>query len=229
MAGVDTAAAATRPGVRPRPAVSPRTPPMLALAKVVVFALCLLPFALLAWAAWRGTLGPDPVARLTHETGIWALRLLLATLAMTPLRRLSGSPLPIRFRRMLGLFAFFYAALHLTIYVVLDLRGYWPQVFEDIVKRPFITVGAAALLLLLPLALTSTRAMMRRLGRNWGRLHTLVYPAAILACLHFIWLVKADLREPLIHAGILAVLLALRLPLPRLSRGSTAAPPPPRR
>jgi sulfoxide reductase heme-binding subunit YedZ len=213
-AAVANAAATSTPRAAAAAAAPVRMPSKrtLTVAKVVVFALCLLPFAWLAWAAVRGTLGPDPVAQLTHETGIWALRLLLATLAMTPLRRLTGSPLPIRFRRMLGLFAFFYAAVHLAIYLVLDLRGYWPQVFEDIVKRPFITVGAAALLLLLPLALTSTRTMMRRLGRNWGRLHMLVYPAAILACLHFIWLVKADLREPLIYAGILAVLLAWRLP-----------------
>lgn len=195
-------------------------------AKTAVFALCLLPAALIALDIARGTLGPDPVAQITHATGLWALRLLLATLAMTPLRRLTGSPLPIRFRRMLGLFAFFYACLHLSIYVVLDLQGYWPQLLEDLVKRPYIMAGMAALLLLIPLAVTSTRGMMRRLGRRWGRLHKLVYPAAMLACLHFFWLVKADKREPLIYAGILAVLLAFRLPWRRLSRGNTAASSP---
>lgn len=200
---------------------------MMKLAKSAVFALCLLPAALIALDIARGTLGPDPVAQITHATGLWALRLLLATLAMTPLRRITGSPLPIRFRRMLGLFAFFYACLHLSVYVVLDLQGYWPQLLEDLVKRPYIMAGMAALLLLIPLAATSTRGMMRRLGRRWGRLHKLVYPAAMLACLHFFWLVKADKREPLIYAGILAVLLAFRLPWRRLSRGSTAASSPP--
>ena len=202
----------------------------LSFAKIVVFGACLLPAVLLATAIMRGSLGPDPVAELTHETGLWALRLLLATLALTPLRKLTGSPLPIRFRRMIGLFAFFYAMLHLSVYVVLDLRGYWAQIFEDIVKRPYITVGAAALLLLIPLAVTSTRGMMRRLGRHWGRLHKLVYPAALLACLHFFWLVKADKREPLIYASILLVLLAFRLPWRRwrgaINGGSTAAPKP---
>lgn len=208
-------------------------PSLLTFAKIIVFGACLLPALLLVIAIARGSLGPDPVAELTHETGLWALRLLLATLALTPLRKLTGSPLPIRFRRMIGLFAFFYAMLHLSVYVVLDLRGYWAQIFEDIVKRPYITVGAAALLLLIPLAVTSTRGMMRRLGRHWGRLHKLVYPAALLACLHFFWLVKADKREPLIYASILLVLLAFRLPWRRwrdaLSGGNTAAPKPTRR
>lgn len=203
-----------------------RIDPRMALAKTLVFAAALAPLAVIVLDVVRGTLGPDPVAQITHETGIWALRLLLATLAMTPLRLVTGSALPIRFRRMLGLFAFFYAALHLCVYVVLDLRGYWPQVLEDIVKRPYITVGFTALLMLIPLAITSTRGMMRRLGRRWGQLHTLIYPAAVLACLHFFWLVKADKREPLIYAAILAVLLAFRLPWLRriaaVSRGSTA-------
>jgi sulfoxide reductase heme-binding subunit YedZ len=202
-----------------------RIDPRMALAKTLVFAAALAPFALIVLDVVRGTLGPDPVAQITHETGIWALRLLLATLAMTPLRLVTGSALPIRFRRMLGLFAFFYAALHLCVYVVLDLRGDWPQVLEDIVKRPYITVGFTALLMLIPLAITSTRGMMRRLGRRWGQLHKLVYPAAMLACLHFFWLVKADKREPLVYAAILAVLLAFRLPWLRriadVSRGST--------
>jgi sulfoxide reductase heme-binding subunit YedZ len=223
----------TEPPASARPstdrAANPRrTPTGIVIAKVVAFTACLVPAALLSWAAFDNRLGPDPVAQITHETGIWALRLLLATLAMTPLRRLTGSPLPIRFRRMLGLFAFFYAALHLSTYVALDLQGYWAQILDDLVKRPYITVGALALLMLIPLAITSTRGMMRRLGRNWGRLHTLVYPAAALACLHFFWLVKADKREPLIYAGILALLLVLRLPWKKrgISRGSTAVPTP---
>lgn len=216
---------------------APRRPSTgIVIAKIIVFAGCLAPFALLASAAFRDDLGVDPVARITHETGIWALRLLLVTLAMTPLRRLTGSPIPVRFRRMLGLFAFSYAAVHLGTYVVLDLRGYWLQILDDIVRRPYITVGALALLLMIPLAVTSTRGMMRRLGRRWGRLHKLIYPAAALACLHFFWLVKADKREPLIYAGILLVLLAFRVPWRRLATsirpltgGNTTALPPGRR
>lgn len=172
---------------------------------------CALPLALLVASVRDGSIGADPVAAITHETGTWALRLLLACLAMTPMRRLTGSALPLRFRRLLGLWAFAYACLHLATFVVLDLGGYWPQLLEDIVKRPYITVGFAAWLLLVPLAATSTRGMMRRLGRRWGQLHRLVYVAGVLAVLHFLWLVKADLREPLLYAAILAVLLGLRL------------------
>ncbi|MBX3725193.1 MAG: sulfoxide reductase heme-binding subunit YedZ [Xanthomonadales bacterium] len=194
-------APATNAGRRPGTAV-----------RSAVFLACLSPMLWMALQVARGDLGPDPVARLTHETGIWALRLLLLSLAMTPLRRLTGSPWPLRLRRMIGLFAFAYALLHLLVYVALDLQAYWPQLLEDLVKRPFITVGAAALVLLVPLALTSTRAMQRRLGRRWRPLHRLVYPAVLLACLHFLWLVKADWREPAIHLGIALLLLALRLP-----------------
>jgi sulfoxide reductase heme-binding subunit YedZ len=164
------------------------------------------------------------VAALTHGTGDWALRLLLLSLAMTPLRRLLGQPWPIRFRRLVGLYAFFYACLHLSIYLVLDLGGYWTQIFEDIAKRPYITVGFGAWLLLLPLALTSTRGWIRRLGRRWGQLHRLVYVAGGLAVLHFLWLVKSDLREPLVYAAVLALLLGLRLWW-RLRRPTPVQPP----
>jgi sulfoxide reductase heme-binding subunit YedZ len=174
--------------------------------------------ALLARDAIANRLGADPVAALTHATGDWALRLLLLTLAITPLRRLTGWSWPIRYRRMLGLHAFAYACTHFAIYLVLDLGGYWAQIFDDIAKRPFITVGFLAWLGLLPLAATSTRAAMRRLGHRWGRLHRLVYAIAILAVLHFLWLVKADLREPLIYAGILAALLVARLPGVRVGK-----------
>jgi methionine sulfoxide reductase heme-binding subunit len=170
------------------------------------------PLVLLLHAALTDALGADPIAVLTHETGQWALRLLLATLAITPLRLLGNWPVLLQFRRLLGLWSFAYACLHLAIYLGLDLGGYWAQIFEDIVERPFITVGFLAWLLLLPLALTSTRGMMRRLGRRWGQLHRLVYVSAALAVLHFLWLVKADLREPLIYAGLLALLLLFRLP-----------------
>ena len=187
-------------------------------AKAALHALVLVPLVLLGWKAWQvgsGTdldaLGADPVAAIEHELGLWALRLLLATLAVTPLRQLTGQPQLLRFRRMLGLWAFAYASLHFTAWLVLDLRGWWSQVFADIVERPYITVGFAAWLLLVPLAVTSTRGWMRRLGRHWGRLHRLVYAIAVLAVLHFWWVVKSDFREPLLYAALLAVLLGWRL------------------
>jgi sulfoxide reductase heme-binding subunit YedZ len=184
---------------------------LIAAIKPLVIVGCLIPLAWLAWDIWHDTLGTDPVARVEHRTGDWALRLLLVTLAMTPLRRLTGWPQWIRFRRMLGLFAFFYASVHLSVYLVLDLQAYWTQIFADIAKRPFITVGFTAWLLLVPLALTSTKGMMRRMGRRWQQLHRLVYLIAALAVLHFVWLVKSDLREPLIYAAVFAALMLLRV------------------
>ncbi|MGJ4730262.1 protein-methionine-sulfoxide reductase heme-binding subunit MsrQ [Luteimonas sp. SDU101] len=190
----------------------------LLLAKSAVHALALLPLSLLAWRFWQvwseadiDALGPDPVAAIEHELGLWALRLLLVTLAITPLRQISGQPAWLKFRRMLGLYSFAYASLHLAAYLALDLRGWWALVFEEIVKRPYITVGFAAWLLLVPLAVTSTRGWMRRLGRNWGRLHRLVYLVAVLAVLHFWWIVKSDYREPLLYALVLAMLLGWRV------------------
>jgi sulfoxide reductase heme-binding subunit YedZ len=182
----------------------------IAVSKPFAFALCLLPLALLVWDTLREQLGTDPVAQLEHRTGDWALRLLLATLAITPVRRLSGSAWLVRYRRMLGLFAFFYACVHLTTYLVIDLGGYWSQLLTEIAKRPYMTVGFSAWLLLVPLALTSTRRMMHRLGRRWQQLHRLAYVSALLAVLHFLWLVKADHREPLIYLGILALLMLAR-------------------
>jgi methionine sulfoxide reductase heme-binding subunit len=197
----------------------------IAASKPLAFALCLLPLALLIRDAVYDDLGTDPVAQLEHRTGLWALRLLLATLAITPLRRLSGRAEPVRYRRMLGLFAFFYACVHLTVYLVVDLGGYWSQLLTEIAKRPYMTVGFSAWLLLLPLAATSTRAMMRRLGRHWQRLHRLVYPAALLAVLHFLWLVKADHREPLLYLAALAVLMLLRVRKAMLTGGSRVVAP----
>ena len=194
--------------------------------KALAHAAALMPLMQLVRGALTAGLGADPVAAITHATGDWALRLLLACLAMTPLRRLSGASWPIRFRRLLGLYAFFYACLHLSTYLVLDLGGYWTQLFADIAKRPYITVGFTAWLLLLPLAITSTRGWMRRLGRRWGQLHRAVYVAAILGVLHFLWLVKSDLREPLIYAAVAAALLGARLgwrwhpPPSRVQRGA---------
>lgn len=192
--------------------------------KPAVFVLLLLPAVLLVAGLIRGTLGADPVAALLWQTGLWALRLLLASLAVTPLQRLTGWRWPIRFRRQLGLFAFFYACLHLAVYAVFDRSLDLAAVWEDIVERPFITVGALAFLLLVPLAATSTRAAVRRLGPRWQQLHRLVYLAAGLAVLHYLWLVKADLRPPLIYVAILAALLLLRLPAPQSwRRGSRSA------
>ncbi|KFN46991.1 protein-methionine-sulfoxide reductase heme-binding subunit MsrQ [Arenimonas metalli] len=191
--------------------------------KALAHALALLPLAWLVRGVVGDGLGADPVAALTHATGEWALRLLLLGLALTPLRRLTGQAWPIRFRRLVGLYAFFYACLHLAVFLVLDLQGFWTQIFEDIVKRPYITVGFAAWLLLVPLAFTSTRGWMRRLGRRWAQLHRLVYAIGVLAVLHFLWLVKSDLREPLVYAAILAGLLGLRLWW-RLRRPATQAP-----
>jgi methionine sulfoxide reductase heme-binding subunit len=192
------------------------------LFRIAVFVLCLGPFLWLGWDTYTNNLGTDPVQQITHRTGDWALRFLLITLAITPLRRLSGWNELIKLRRMLGLYAFFYASLHLTTYLALDLGGFWSQIFADILKRPFITVGFIAWLLMLPLALTSTKGMMRRLGRRWQMLHRLVYVSAGLAVLHFIWLVKADLTEPLIYLGILIVLMGFRLYWKLKPRANTA-------
>jgi methionine sulfoxide reductase heme-binding subunit len=195
----------------------PKTAPSLIAAKTLVHVLALTPLSILAWQfhqVWQtgsDALGADPVAEIEHRTGLWALRLLMVALAVTPLRQLTGKPVLIRFRRMLGLYAFFYACLHLAAYLSLDLRGYWTQIFEEIVKRPYITVGFSAWLLLLPLAITSTQGWIRRLGRNWGKLHKAVYAVGVLAVLHFWWLVKSDVREPLLYASILAVLLGWRV------------------
>jgi sulfoxide reductase heme-binding subunit YedZ len=185
-------------------------------AKTLVHLAALTPAAILAWQfydVWQNNsdaLGADPVAEIEHRLGLWALRLLMVALAITPLRQLTGQAVLIRFRRMIGLYAFFYACLHFAAYLGLDLRGYWTQIFAEIVKRPYITVGFSAWLLLLPLAVTSTKGWIKRLGRNWGRLHKLVYAAGVLAVLHFWWLVKSDIREPLLYASILTVLLGWR-------------------
>ena len=222
--------AAAAPAPRRTPAKRPASIRMIA-AKTLVHLLALTPAAILAWQiraeflTGDGGLGADPVAEIEHRLGLWALRLLLLTLAITPLRQLSGQPVLLRFRRLLGLYAFFYASLHLAAYLVLDLRGYWTQIFEEILKRPYITVGFLAWLLLVPLAITSTQAMMRRLGRLWGRLHQLIYAIAVLAVLHFWWLVKSDIREPLLYAAILGLLLGWRAwkKLRALSARRTAA------
>jgi len=179
--------------------------------KTGLFLACLLPLAVLLWEAATGGLGANPVERITHSTGEWTLRLLLATLAITPLRRVSGYTPLARWRRMLGLFSFFYACLHFLTYVVIE-QGLDPALIaEDIAEHKFVLAGFSSFLLLVPLAATSTNAMQRRLGgRRWKRLHRLVYVAATGAVLHFLWLVKADYTEPLLYAAALAVLLGWR-------------------
>ncbi|MDX1334945.1 MAG: protein-methionine-sulfoxide reductase heme-binding subunit MsrQ [Gammaproteobacteria bacterium] len=179
--------------------------------KVVVFLVCLIPLGLLVWNFIQGELGANPIEAVIHTTGDWTLRLLLISLSITPLKIITGNAYWVRFRRMLGLFAFFYATLHLCGYVVLDQFFDWSAIIKDIIKRPYITVGFLAWVLMIPLAVTSTRKMMSRLGSRWKRLHKLVYWIAALGVLHFLWLVKADLREPLLYAGILALLLLVRL------------------
>lgn len=190
----------------------------LRAVRLAVFALCLLPVAWLLFDAATGGLGANPVEAITHRTGWWALTLLMATLAITPARRVTGWNDLIRFRRMVGLFAFFYATLHVLVYFGLDQLFAFDYLLEDIADRPYITVGFTAWLLLIPLAITSTRGWVRRLGRRWRILHRLVYVSAALGVVHFLWLVKADTREPLIFAGVLAVLLGARL-VPRSRKG----------
>lgn len=171
----------------------------------------LLPLALLLLAGLTGALQADPVKDITHRTGKAALTLLLCSLAVTPVRRLSGWNGVIAARRPLGLFAFFYAVIHFFIY--LGDQGFAPgYIAEDIAKRPYATVGFTALVLLTPLAVTSTQGWIRRLGKRWTRLHRLVYVAAALGVIHFLWSVKKDVREPLVYAGVLGLLLALRVP-----------------
>ena len=176
-------------------------------------ALALVPLALLIGDAVTGGLGVEPIETVTHRTGWWALTLLLATLTVTPLRRITGWNRLIEVRKPLGLSAFLYVSLHFTTYVALDQWFAISYIIEDIAERPYITVGFTAFLLLIPLAATSTRGAIRRLGgRKWQRLHRLIYPAAVLGVLHFFWLVKADTREPLTFAAVLAVLLLMRVP-----------------
>lgn len=180
--------------------------------KFAAHVLALVPMAWLLSQALNNQLGADPIAALTHGTGEWALRLLLLSLAMTPLRLLIKQSWPIKFRRLIGLYAFFYASLHFAVYLFLDLgSAYWSQIGADILKRPFITIGFAGWLLLVPLAITSNQWMMRKLKKNWLTLHKLVYPIGILAVLHFYWLVKSDYREPLLYAGILLILFGIRM------------------
>lgn len=186
----------------------PQTPFWL---KPLVFLLCLLPLAELLWRGYGGALGANPVETLEHASGDWALRSLLLTLAATPLRQWTGWTWPLRLRRMLGLYTFFYASVHAALYFVLDLELDFFMLGAEIVKRPYLTVGFTAWALLVPLAVTSTDRMIRRLGRRWKTLHRSVYAIGVLGVLHYLWLVKADVREPLLYAAILAGLLGWRV------------------
>lgn len=189
--------------------------------RIGAWLLALLPAVQIGVGLTRNALGPDPVEALMILTGVWALRLLLLTLAMTPLQRLFGWAWPLMIRRELGLAAFGYGVSHLLVFLVFDQNLDPIAAWQEIVDHPAVWLGMLALTLLLPLALTSTRAAIRRLGANWKRLHRLIYPAAILASLHFAFQVKADLREPLIYAGILILLLLMRLPHLRSTRQTT--------
>jgi sulfoxide reductase heme-binding subunit YedZ len=221
--------------------------------KPLVFLASLGPFFYLVWAAWTGNLSANPLADLTNETGVWTLRFICITLAITPLRKLTGWNALVKFRRMAGLYAFFYGTLHLTTYAIVDrfagldqaagwvealsaghvpgwtlmtatARALAKSVGEDIYKRPFITVGFSAWLTMLPLAITSTAGWIRRLGgKRWNRLHRLIYLTGVLGPLHYWWLVKADVSRPLIYAAVVAILLGSRIVLNRARRPASVA------
>ncbi len=184
----------------------------ITLIKTGVFLLALAPFSLLLLRGWSNELGANPIETITNTTGIWTLRFLVITLAITPLRRLTGQAILIRFRRMIGLFTFFYASLHFLTYVWLDQYFDWPFIIEDIAEHPYIIVGFTTFLILLSLAVTSPRFMIRKMGKNWKNLHRLVYLAAFLGTTHFIWQVKSDIREPLLYFALFSVLMLLRIP-----------------
>jgi len=196
--------------------------------KLLLFALCLIPALLLGQGLLNDTLGANPIEAITRSSGEWTLRFLLITLLVSPLRKYTGMHWLLRLRRMLGLFAFAYAFGHLTIYLWLDQFFDWNAIALDILDRPFITVGFAAFVLLIPLAATSNSFAIRRLGgRRWQALHRSVYAIAIFAVLHFWWLVKADIGRPLLYASILAVLLGLRGWWRELERRRQLSVPPP--
>ena len=180
--------------------------------KAVVFALCLVPLAILVWRGFHRSLGANPIEFITHTTGDWTLRFLVLTLAITPLRKILRQPQLIRFRRMLGLFAFFYVCLHFSTWIGLDKFFDWSEMWKDVQKRRFITVGFAGFVLLIPLAITSTAGWIRRLGgKRWQLLHRAVYATAILGVIHYFWLVKSDITKPLAYAWAVGILLTWRV------------------
>jgi len=180
--------------------------------KPIVFLLCLSPFVILGWNAYNGTLSANPIDDITDATGTWTLRFLMITLAVTPLRKLTGWNWLLQIRRMLGLFAFFSVSLHFFTYIYLDQFFLWEEILADIPKRPFIAVGFTSFLLLIPLAATSTDRMTRWLGgKTWTKLHRLVYFSALGGVIHYLWLVKADTQAPLTYGAILTLLMGMRL------------------
>jgi len=180
-------------------------------AKVCAFLLCLTPFAWLVTRTLTGRLGINPVEDLQLTTGIWALRFLVLTLAVTPLRRLTGWNRVIQYRRMLGLFAFFYVCVHFIIYVAVDQFFAFNLIVKDVVKRPFITMGFTAFVLMIPLALTSTKGWIRRLGRKWQLLHRLIYISGVCAAIHYLWKVKVMIGSPVYYAAVIGSLLGFRV------------------
>ena len=181
------------------------------LAKPLVFVLASAPFIYMLWSLLSGKLGPNPIDSLTDQTGTVAIRVLLISLAVTPLRYLLKQTWPLRFRRMLGLFAFFYVALHVLIYAVLDQQLSIALIWDDLAERPYILAGTVSFLLLLPLAVTSTRKMVKRLGKRWLALHRAVYLAGAAAVVHYVWLAKGDLIEPFVYLWVLLLLFGVRL------------------
>ena len=181
------------------------------LLKRTVFLLALVPFFLLLIRVQQNNLGPDPAQELSIETGEWALRFLLITLALTPLAQLTGEIRFVRQRRMLGLFALFYASVHFLSWLAFILGFRWMAIAEELLERPYITIGFAAYLIILALGVTSPRAMVRRLGKNWKRLHKLIYLAAVLALIHLLWILRTDIQEFVFYGGILVVLLGYRV------------------
>ena len=183
----------------------------LRITKFVIYVICLAPLLWLVFAVINDQLGANPIEVITRRLGEWGLQLLLVTLCMTPLRDILKQPWPIQLRRLFGLFAFFYILLHLITYLWLDQFFDWGEIWRDSLKRPFITVGMLAALMLVPLAITSNRFSQRKLASRWRKLHQLIYPLSILAVIHFFWLVKADLLRPTILSLCLAFLLGYRL------------------
>ncbi len=184
---------------------------MRKFVKPAVFLLALVPFALLLVRALTDNLGPDPAQELSIETGEWSLRFLLITLTLTPLRQLTGQSWFIRHRRMFGLFALFYATVHLLVWMNLILGFRWLAIAEEIVDRPYITVGFTAFLILVVLGITSPKTMVRKMGKNWKRLHRLVYIAAILGVIHLLWILRTDVTEAVLYGFITFVLLGYRI------------------
>jgi len=197
---------------------------MIRYLKIAVFLTCLVPLGLLGWGAYTQNLGANPIEKITHATGDWTLRFLLITLSITPARKLLKLPSLIKFRRMFGLYAFFYGSLHFLTYIWLDKFFNLHEMLIDVAKRKFITVGFTAFILLIPLAITSTAGWIRRLGgKRWQILHRLIYISAICGVIHYWWLVKADVRKPLEYGAVLAVLLTYRFVvwlLPKLKQKS---------